>query len=264
MLANTFCHIPRVSLNKERLLWGQGVKTWAGYRPIAKNPDFLDSCEHHLQQRNPEFFAENLKSDQHWRLFGDFQNSVAYVDIETTGLNQVYDQITTIALFDGSEVKTYVNGKNLAAFNNDIKQYKLLVTFNGKTFDAPFLRRFLSAELPKVHIDLRYVLKRLGYAGGLKEIERRIGIDRGDLKSVDGFFAVTLWNEYNKRGNQAALETLLAYNCADVINLEQLMVMAYNMNVKNTPFGHEHQIKMPSPATIPFKADPKLMNRYGW
>jgi uncharacterized protein len=263
MLANTLCHIPRVSLNKERLLWGQGVNTWAGYRTLAKNPDFLDSCERHLSQGNPDFFAENLKSDQHWRLFGDFKDSVAYVDIETTGLNQVDDQITTIALFDGFEVKTYVNGKNLAAFKNDIKQYKLLVTFNGKTFDAPFLRRFLGAELPKAHIDLRYVLKRLGFAGGLKEIERQIGIDRGDLKSVDGFFAVILWNEYKKRGNQAALETLLAYNCADVINLEQLMFMAYNLNVKNTPFCLEKQLKMPSPLKIPFKADPKLMNRYG-
>ena len=114
MLANTLCHIPRVSLNKEQALWAKGVHSWDSYRPLTKNPAFLDDCEHHLQQRNPAFFADNLKSDQHWRLFGDFRDSVAYVDIESSGLDKSYDQITTIALYDGSEVKTYVNGKNLA------------------------------------------------------------------------------------------------------------------------------------------------------
>lgn len=77
MLANTLCHIPRVSQNKERALWEDGVQTWANYRALAKNPDFLDDCERHLEQRNPIIFADNLTSDQHWRLFADFQDSVA-------------------------------------------------------------------------------------------------------------------------------------------------------------------------------------------
>lgn len=264
MLANTLCHIPRVSLNKEKALWEKGVRSWASYREIAKNPGFLDDCVHHLEQRNPAFFADNLKSDQHWRLFGDFQDSVAYVDIETTGLDKSYDKITTIALYDGDEVRTYVSGKNLDAFKTDIKQYRLLVTFNGKTFDVPFIERFFGIRMPEAHIDLRYVMKRLGYSGGLKEVERRVGIDRGDLRSVDGFFAVTLWHEYTKRKNEAALETLLAYNCADVINLEQLMVHAYNANVKGTPFGTQRQLRKPTPMKIPFRADPKLVNRYAW
>ncbi len=264
MLPNTLCHIPRVSANKERALWEKGVRTWDGYRAVAKDLAFLDDCERHLEQRNPAFFADNLKSDQHWRLFGDFQDLVAYVDIETTGLDKGYDEITTIALYDGTEVRTYVNGRNLNAFKTDIKQYQLLVSFNGKTFDVPFIKRFFGIELPQAHIDLRYVMKRLGYGGGLKEVERRIGIDRGDLRSVDGFFAVTLWHEYKRKKNEAALETLLAYNCADVINLEQLMVHAYNRNLGETPFARDRQLNVPTPAKIPFKADPKLVNRYAW
>ncbi len=264
MLANTLCHIPRVSLNKERALWESGIQTWSSYRALAKNPSFLDECEYHLRQRHPLFFAERLKSDQHWRLFGDFRDSVAYIDIETTGLDKAFDQITTIAMYDGAEVRTYVNGRNLDAFKKDVAAYKLLITFNGKTFDLPFIERFLGIDLPQAHIDLRYVMKRLGYAGGLKEVERRIGIDRGDLRSVDGFFAVMLWQEYRRRGSEAALETLLAYNCADVVNLEKLMVLAYNMNIKATPFGAEQQLKVPKPAKIPFKADAKLVKRCGW
>ena len=264
MLAHTLCHIPRISLSKERALWDEGILTWLDYKAQTKNPEFLDDCEHHLAVRNPMFFAEHLKSDQHWRLFGDFQDSVAYIDIETTGLDKSHDEISTIALYDGAEVKTYVKGRNLQAFKADIQNYKLLVTFNGKTFDAPFIRRYFSVELPQAHIDLRYVMKRLGYSGGLKEVERRLGIDRGDLRSVDGFFAVKLWNEFKRQKNEAALETLLAYNCADVINLEQLMVMAYNTNIMETPFGLQRQLKVPRPASIPFTVDTNLVNRYSW
>lgn len=262
MLSNTLCHIPRVSVNRERVLWERGIHTWESYRSLAKNPAFLDACDVQLEERNPAFFAENLKSDQHWRLFGDFRDSVAYVDIETTGLDKNHDHITTIALYDGKEVKTYVYGKNLQAFKTDIRDYKLLVTFNGKTFDVPFIERHFAIEMPKAHIDLRYVLNRLGYSGGLKVIESRMGLDRGELRSVDGFFAVMLWKEYQRRSNQAALETLLAYNCLDVINLEQLMVFAYNTNVASTPFGSQRQLPVPQPGKHPFKADPKLIDRY--
>jgi uncharacterized protein YprB with RNaseH-like and TPR domain len=107
-----------------------------------------------------------------------------------------------------------------------------------------------------VQIDLRYVLKSLGYSGGLKGCEAQLGIDRGDLTGVDGFFAVLLWNDYVQSGNEKALETLLAYNIEDVVNLETLMVMAYNMKVRETPFGQRLQIDLPARPEIPFNPHP--------
>jgi len=56
---------------------------------------------------------------------------------------------------------------------------------------------------------LRYVLKSLGYSGGLKSCEKALGLDRGDLDGVDGYFAVLLWRDYQKKHNEKALETLL-------------------------------------------------------
>ena len=53
---------------------------------------------------------------------------------------------------------------------------------------------------------------------------------------------------------------MLAYNCADVINLERLMVHAYNENVMATPFGAERQFENAKPAKIPFAADAKLVD----
>ena len=262
MLTNTFCHMPRVSAAKELALWNKGVLTWDDYRKAVPKAAHIDDSETHLKEKNPIYFADGLKSDQHWRLFPDFRDSVAYVDIETTGLDKRYDEITTIALYDGHQVRTYVNGKNLDQFQKDLGDYRLLVTFNGKTFDVPFIKNFFGIEVNHAHIDLRYVLGKLGYKGGLKAIERRVGIDRGDLRDVDGFFAVTLWNEYKRKKNEKALETLLAYNCADVINLEQLMVYAFNLNIKATPFKRE--ISAPKKIESPFVADKKLVARSGY
>ena len=53
---------------------------------------------------------------------------------------------------------------------------------------------------------------------------------------VDGYFAVILWNEYKKNNNKNALETLLAYNIEDTINLEVLLEIAYNKNIQKYNF----------------------------
>jgi uncharacterized protein YprB with RNaseH-like and TPR domain len=145
----------------------------------------------------------------------------------------------------------------LDAFIEDIHKYKIIVTYNGKCFDIPFIRRDLGFNLGHVHIDLRYVLKRLGYAGGLKGCEKQLGIYRGDLEGVDGYFAVLLWDEYVRNKNEKALETLLAYNIKDVVNLEKLLVLSYNMNLKETPFAESHRLPIPGNdfPLIPFKPD---------
>jgi hypothetical protein len=39
---------------------------------------------------------------------------------------------------------------------------------------------------------LRYLLKSLGYTGGLKGYEKKAGIDRGELEAINGYFAVML------------------------------------------------------------------------
>jgi uncharacterized protein YprB with RNaseH-like and TPR domain len=62
-------------------------------------------------------------------LFGEF---TAYLDIETTGLDSWGNSITTIALYEGKSIFTYVNGQNLDKFEEDIQRYKVIVSYNGK------------------------------------------------------------------------------------------------------------------------------------
>jgi hypothetical protein len=125
-----------------------------------------------------------------------------------------------------------VQGQNLDDFIEDIQKYKVIVSYNGKSFDIPFIEHFFNIRLDHAHIDLRYVFYSLGFKGGLKGCERQLGMDRGDLRDIDGFFAVLLWDEYQRTGDQKALETLLAYNIQDTVTLENLMVTAYNMKLR--------------------------------
>jgi uncharacterized protein YprB with RNaseH-like and TPR domain len=163
----------------------------------AKARNFRAGIEESLDQvsrNNPTYFADRLPSNQSWRIFPQFMESTAYLDIETTGLDSWFNEITTIALYDGKSIFTYVQGQNLGDFPKDIPKYKVIVTYNGKCFDIPFIESYFRVKMPHVHTDLRYLLKSLGYSGGLKGCEKKAGIDRGELEGIDGYFAVLLWN----------------------------------------------------------------------
>ncbi len=264
MLSHTFCHIPGIGLKTEKKLWKAGITSWHDWRdppPFASAscnfrvvPDLLASSQEALAAGSADFFTKSLSAADQWRIFPHFRSETAYIDIETTGLDNTAE-ITTIALYDGEAVRTYINGRNLDDFLEDIFSYKVLVSYNGKSFDVPFLERYFRIRLDHAHIDLRYVLARLGLKGGLKGCEKQLGMNRGALDGVDGFFAVLLWQEYELLGNEHALETLLAYNIEDTVNLERLLVEAYNRNIAGTPFYPELAIPHPEPAAIPYQPD---------
>jgi uncharacterized protein len=271
MLKNTFVHVPGIGIKSEQKIWSSGIYSWDDlligecslFNPVKRDrlKRSIEESHEQLSKFTPEFFEARMPSAHHWRIFPEFRESIAYLDIETTGLYSWSDQVTTIAVYDGKSIVTYVQGQNLHEFKEDIQKYRVLVTYNGKCFDVPFLESYFGIKLNQVHIDLRYVLRSLGYMGGLKGCEKKAGIDRGNLEGVDGYFAVSLWNEYQRDKNHKALDTLLAYNIQDVVNLETLMVLSYNLKLRETPFSETHQLDLPLSPEIPFKADLETMDR---
>lgn len=271
MIKNSFCHIPGIGPVYEQRLWSLGFDTWEAVRNRFSNvlagrrfaslDDHLDRSAEELSRGNASYFAKGLPSEEQWRLYGDFRHAVAYIDIETTRSALGGNVITSIALYDGARVRCYVRGRNLERFEDDIGEYKLLVTYNGKCFDAPIIEQTFRMRLHAAHIDLRFLLASLGYPGGLKSCEKQFGIDRGELDGVNGYCAVLLWEEYARTGNERALETLIAYNVQDVIHLETLMVGAYNQKLKRTPFLDIHeQAASPSPH-VPWHPDADVLRR---
>lgn len=269
MLLHTFSHIPGIGPKTEQKLWAAGVTSWRQWKEpipirISANTaieaaNILAGSRRALEDDDPTFFTDRLKGHEAWRIFNDFRHRTAYLDIETTGLED-FSEVTTIALYDGCQVKTYVNGQNLDDFVDDIERYKVIISYNGKSFDVPFLERYFRTKLRHAQIDLRYVLARLGFKGGLKGCEKQLGISRGDLDGVDGYFAVLLWDQYHKTGNERFLNTLLAYNIEDTINLERLAVEAYNRNVMSTPFASTLILDDPPPVHNPYSPDIEVVS----
>ncbi len=277
MLIHSFQHIPGIGEKSEQKIWECGVTTWdEALTGTALLPEkqqqriekYTRESQAYLGADNPGYFADRLPSREHWRLFPQFRNTAVFLDIETTGLDLWDAEITTIATYDGRTIKTYVQGRNLNEFKKDINKYNLIITYNGKTFDIPYIESYFKIAMNQTHIDLRYVLKSLGFSGGLKKCENALGLDRGDLDGVDGYFAVLLWKEFRRTGEEKILETLLAYNIEDVVNLESLMIKAYNMKALETPFYRTLNLPDPVPPHIPYAPDSivlrQLRQKYGY
>ncbi|UCD33166.1 MAG: ribonuclease H-like domain-containing protein [Desulfobacterales bacterium] len=270
MLKNTFVHIPGIGIKTEQRFWGSGILGWEDFNqncPMRLSQSrkdtitsYLEQSKQHIKSSNPNYFFDLLPANLHWRFFPEFRDSTVYLDIETTGLDSWHNEITTIALYDSDSISYYVNGLNLGNFLDDINKYNVIVTYNGKCFDVPFIENYFNTKLDHSHIDLRYTLRSLGYKGGLKSCETQLGIDRGSLKGIDGFFAVHLWHDYHRTGNQKALETLLAYNIQDVLTLENLMVISYNSKIKHTPF-YRNSLPATVLPEIPFAVDMATVDR---
>jgi uncharacterized protein YprB with RNaseH-like and TPR domain len=152
----------------------------------------------------------------------------AYIDIETTGLSYRFADLTII----GIALEKNGNCRIVQLIGVDLSDERLLAaldgvdelySYNGSRFDLPFIRARLGVDLNKCfrHTDLMYDCWRNKFKGGLKAVERQLGIVRR-LKQVDGYVAVELWYDYVNNHNQQALSTLLEYNREDIVNLQVL------------------------------------------
>ncbi len=149
----------------------------------------------------------------------------AYLDIETTGLDAEYHEITVVGVCIArgrrrKVVQLYEESLTPKRLLEVVAPADLLYTYNGARFDLPFIRTHLGVDLREhaAHVDLMHHCWRCGLYGGLKSVERQLGIDRRTV-GVDGREAVRLWYEYRDAGNERALRRLLRYNAEDVRNL---------------------------------------------
>jgi uncharacterized protein len=238
MLRRTFLHLTGVGPVTEAELWRAGVDDWRtldaragelglGPRGFPRLAAELRQSERALADGDAAWFGRRLPDREHWRLYPEFAGATAFLDIETTSLSPYEGFVTVVTVHGAGRSRTFVRGEDLEELPAYLGRFPVLVTFNGSRFDVPFLQvAFPEMVAPPVHIDLRFVLYRLGLAGGLKRIEATLGLgDRKGVEGIGGLDAVRLWHEY-RRGNPAALERLVRYNIADTRNLEPLLELA--------------------------------------
>jgi len=151
----------------------------------------------------------------------------AYLDIETTGLNTLRDEITVVGIFidKGDNGLVQLVGREISSSRiiDLVKDVDVIYTYNGSRFDLPFIKENLGLNLIDFcyHHDLMYECWKRRLFGGLKGVERTLGIERS-LPWVNGMLAVELWYDYITNQNLHALQTLLKYNEEDVVNLREL------------------------------------------
>lgn len=155
----------------------------------------------------------------------------AYLDIETTGLSPSDCDITVTGIYrwgTGEPDCIQLVGRDNTADNilEALNGISVIYTYNGKRFDLPFIHARTGVNLERLfpHHDLMFDCWRNRLRGGLKSVERQLGIRR-QLPDVNGLEAVRLWWRYVETFDLEALEKLLAYNREDVVNLKTLKDM---------------------------------------
>ncbi|HUW19109.1 MAG TPA: ribonuclease H-like domain-containing protein [Sedimentisphaerales bacterium] len=151
-----------------------------------------------------------------------------YLDIETTGLSRYYADLTVVGVcveWSGGCNIIQLVGEQITAQRviAAIRKARLFYTYNGARFDLPFIKAKLGVDLSEriAHKDLMYDCWRKNLYGGLKEVERKLGIAR-TTQGIDGRMAVRLWYDYQIYGNSSSLALLLRYNKEDIMNLRLL------------------------------------------
>ncbi len=232
MLKESFIFLPKITVQKEQLIW-QNANTWneflekkeiKGISPQHKHgyDKILTAAKDALLSDDAPYFARLFESVDQWRLYDQFKENAVFLDIETAS---EYGDVTVVGLSDGTETKTFVRGINLdkSALEAAMKPYKLIVTFNGKSFDIPVLKKYFNMDFNLPHVDLKHVCAKVGLSGGLKRIEPMFGIKRPEsIKHVRGDDACELWRCWKATGDRDFLDMLVTYNSEDCINLKRI------------------------------------------
>jgi len=241
MLENTFQIAKGISANREKQIWSSGILRWDEFidsdsvcgigAEKKRRCDLLYTEAYDMLRRGDAYgLGDLLNRKEQWRLFGTFRDDAAYLDIETDGLDRD-SLVTVVTVHRKDRTYTLVHGRDLDAesLSDALEDCKLLITFNGSCFDVPVLRNsFPTVDLDMPQFDLRFGCRKIGLTGGLKPIEKELGMSRDDgISGVDGAEAVRLWKRWERQNDRGALDRLVEYNRADTVNLVPIAETVY-------------------------------------
>lgn len=251
VLRCSFQHLPGISASRESKLRSAGLRDWNDLlegdttqldlfrRHGSELRSAVEASEKALARRDVEFFRQRLPRREYYRIAASFPEQCVFLDIESTGLSQHYDHVTLIGWSMGRSYRVLVDPDDTRPFERGLRTQPVVITFNGTLFDLPFLRSKFNIDWSRaIHVDLRYLARRVGLTGGQKKIELSIDHSReAALEGITGAQAVELWFDY-KEGDLNALRQLIRYNHADIEGMKFVFE-----HVLNT-FGPEKGVPM--------------------
>lgn len=171
-----------------------------------------------------------------------------FFDIETSGLSHKNCSIISITtlFYENNTYKIYqlflehiIDEKEmLQYFKELIKHKKYAVTYNGNTFDIPFITNKslkLGVELNfdeyikiDLYNDLRHIKNKIAISDlKLKTVEEFFNIKRND--TISGQDVVVLYEAYKIEPRKEFVSLILQHNYEDVYNLPVLLNKIYNL-----------------------------------
>lgn len=164
------------------------------------------------------------------------------LDIETTGLNPSKNKFILGGIYSFPEKKIHQffaenraeECMTLESFSEEISKLDMVITYNGKHFDMPFIEKRLSRYAAQTkplpyNLDLYLVLNGHSpikkFVPNLKQktVENYMGLWQNRTDEISGGESVELYNEYEKTGNPDLEEKILLHNSDDVIQLTRLL-----------------------------------------
>lgn len=177
--------------------------------------------------------------------FNDYfgNKDFAVLDIETTGLSKKRNAIILIGLIVVKNKKAVLHqffaeklSDEKAVVENTVKildNLDFVVTFNGKSFDLPFIREKTDKyKIPFAQIynlDIYNVVKTFSDLGTMlpnlkqKTCEKFMGLEGARLDEISGGESVMLYNEFLVTHDQRLQEFILLHNSDDIEQLYKLI-----------------------------------------
>ncbi len=181
--------------------------------------------------------ADNVK----YNYIADSAKDILFFDIETTGLKAAYfdlyiigyaiienDRLNITLLFNDDGCS---EPEMLEAFSKEVSNHKIIVTYNGDTFDLPYIKeKYRQFEIPCIISDkesfdiYRYIrkYKKILHMESMKQsdIEALMGIKRASF--ISGGELINIYKEYLKTKNHKLLNLLITHNKDDIYGLANI------------------------------------------
>jgi uncharacterized protein YprB with RNaseH-like and TPR domain len=219
---------------------------------------FLPGGEWHDEYGGTVYVHERLRSQierprQHWGKLGQAPEDEAdlaalcalglehalFLDLETGGLSSSVVFLAGTMHWNGSDfvMRQYFarhygeEATLLAALDQAARGFECLVTFNGKSYDVPFLRdrahlHRISVGMPPRHLDLLHPARRRWRSTlpdcRLQTLESRI-CRRRRSGDVPGEEVPGLYHDYVRHGDPYRLVPVFHHNMLDVITMGEVL-----------------------------------------
>ncbi|WP_407424848.1 ribonuclease H-like domain-containing protein [Methanobrevibacter sp.] len=244
--------LPKIGIKKEETLKNNGystiesLKTHNNYGDMASK--FLDRIDEMAFCEIMDLLDRNKYSkkcrDNLLKCISltDCEN-FKFMDIETKGLSNVPIILIGVAEIKGNKIissqyflRNYAEEDAiLDAYLSHLDEDSIHVTFNGKSFDVPFIKNRctynrISANLDLPHLDLMYFAKNLWSDDlpncKLQTIEKEFfGLERQD--DVPGQYIPGYYDAYLSQNNIGPIVPIIEHNRQDIVSLAAFLEKMY-------------------------------------